>query len=280
MNVTSNAWSPQNTMNRPIVGLSAYVVERMPEAFATKSINMLEVDALKHKSRDHSANPLAALDCKMLEITLIHSGLSVPVWLSRLVDSLSINRPCGILYEEIIEANPEQDMRCFSTGVVRETERDFYLAHKQIEEVLRLILIQLQADIVQTAPNNLKADLKKIIDLTASLAHMPPGHFNLFRPHLESHPIRDTRGPSGLFSAGMAELQLRSGFQPEGFIDFLLNNMVYFPARAVPQILMTLYELEKNTARLKKNPEVAEELRNFWQKMEEGTLVFHQAPGT
>lgn len=273
-------WYPRNTTQRPIVGLSDYVVEKMPIALATTGINSSEVAALERKVYDRDVGPLARLDCKMLEMALVQSRLPVPDWLTKLVNELSADRPRGLLYEEIVLANPEEDMRTFTAGKVGETEAAFYYAHVLIENVLDSVLKKLRDGAEALCADSIEGALNATIALTGALTQMTKGHFKSFRPYLASHPVRDTKGPSGLFSPGMVELQLRSGFVPPGFLDFLHTNLVYYPVQAWPKIQRALHELEVNMVNMQKNPNLTKALHVFWQRWRKVHLAttIHQVP--
>ena len=274
------AWTGVSTTERPIVGLSKYVIEKMPTQLATTGIDMVEVNAIRLKVNDHITGPLARLDAKMLEIAIIKSGMDAPYWLTKLVDRLSADRPRGILYEEIVLANPEKEMRTFTTGKESVTEKSFYYSHALIEDALDSALKKLRKDVETLNPDKIEAELNFVMATTGMLAQMQAGHFDMFRPYLNSHPKRGTKGPSGLFSPGMAELQLRSGFVPSGFIDFLHTNLVYYPVQSWPKIQRALHEFNDITASTQKNTDLTKALRVFWQRWRKVHLAttIHQVP--
>lgn len=259
----SNDWCPQSTAALPIRGVSLYVLEKLPTALDSGEICNDELEAVLIQSSDCVNSPLARLDCKMLEAALAHTGQAVPQRLSELVNRLSSYRPKGLLYEEIIEANPSRELRCFTTC---ESEKLFYRTHQEIEAVLQLILTKLRGDVGVINLDCFHRELEVVITSTASLARMPKRHFDTFRMFLASHPTIGVNGPSGLYSGGMAELQLRSGFVPKCFVDFLSENMVYFPEQSWTQILVARLEYEQNTAQLNRNASVKKILRDFWKR--------------
>jgi hypothetical protein len=252
----------------------------MPIALSTKGINISEVAALERKVYDRGAGPLARLDCKMLEMALVQSSLTVPDWLVQLTNELSGHRPRGILYEEIVLANPEEDRRTFTTGEIGITEHVFYYAHVLIEDALDSVLEKLRDGAETLDPEQIEGALNATITLTGELARMTNGHFKSFRPYLASNPVRGTKGPSGLFSPGMAELQLRSGFVPPGFIDFLHTNLVYYPVQAWPKIQRALHEFNDITVSMQKNPGLTTALHVFWKRWRKVHLAItiHQVP--
>jgi hypothetical protein len=259
-------WTGVSTTERPVVGLSKYVIEKMPIQLATTGIDMAEVNAIGLEVNDHITGPLARLDAKMLEIAIIKSGMNAPDWLTKLVEKLSDDRPRGILYEEIVLANPEKEMRTFTTGNESGTEKSFYYAHVLIEDALDSALKKLRKDAETLDPDKIEAELNLVMASTGMLAQMQAGHFDTFRTYLNSHPKRGTKGPSGLFSPGMAELQLRSGFVPSGFIDFLHTNLVYYPVQSWPKLQRALHEFDGITASTQKNTDLTKALRVFWQR--------------
>jgi hypothetical protein len=60
---------------------------------------------------------------------------------------------------------------------------------------------------------------------------MPPSHFAEFRQYFPTNPFRQTKGPSGAFTARFAILDiLISGDElPDEYFTYLSDNLSYFP---------------------------------------------------
>jgi len=196
---------------------------------------------------------LAGLDLKMLEAAIIHSQGAVPSKLSELVDVFSeeSDQPKGLSYEEIIMINPRDDMRRFTRGETGETETKFYNGHKDIEANLDNAIIQMLTSISLLSQTGASAiehasastalilkSLELIIGTMHQVGAQNKDHFNTFRPYFGSHPTRETKGPSGAFTAGFPTLELLLAGKelPEDHANYLRENRLYFPRAGRVQI--------------------------------------------
>lgn len=260
-------FNPEKVKNfnvRPLGDVSNFVVQELP--LKLEGINSGEITA-KNLSQhiadliaglsdplicktlaEPSPRDLAGLDLKMLETAIVHSGGKPPQELTVLVDIFAgkSSQPGGITYEEIILVNPPQDRRRFTRGEVGETERAFYEGHRLIEGHLDRAVIVLKNSIfaliangkdaiakVSEALNRIREDLIVVIDKTHTIGTQNPEHFGYFRKYLGGNPIRGTKGPSGAFTAGIPTIELFFAGEklPQDYIDYLNNNMMYFPRK-------------------------------------------------
>ena len=232
-------------MTRPLGQFSGFVVEQLQGLVAQggEQLQRGVERALKGLSDQHVSDMIgtegqivAALDLKMTEVGLLVTGQRVPERLSLLIDQVS--GPCGgLTYEEVVLANPVADLRLFTTGELGSTERFFIDAHRQIEEILARVIRRLE-NIFEAIRNDepvtrlsFREWLDEIMSLTGSLAQMPEGHFAQIRRFYAPHPTRDTKGPSGAFSARFYALELlvRGDALSENFLSYIQDNRMYFP---------------------------------------------------
>jgi hypothetical protein len=247
-------------IERPLTALSDFVVEQMPNLLATNQQELLSsstyvLDAISDEMAQDvsmsSCRQLAALDLKMLENALVHSGLEIPSRLTALVDFFSGENSKTLTYEEIVMVNPDEDLRVFSTGNTREIERIFYGNHRLIEEILmgtitRVISVISGQENLPFDCETLANELNKVRRLTAELARMPDGEFLAFRKYLASHPNRKLKGPSGAYSARMPSLELLTlgDSLPAERLHYLRNNWQYFPVRDYPLLMKAMDHAE------------------------------------
>ena len=247
---------------RPLTGVSDFVVEQMPGMLTQVRSGALGVDVLALEAQklveglssgtiERVLNipdmaSLASLDLKMLEAAIAHSGGNVPCGLSQMVDVFSnhTDQPGGITYEEIVMINPSSDMRLFTEGETGKTERTFYEMHADIEghldesvavAVMGIDTLATQgvekAEYVAEELNQSAVDLAEIVRHTHSLGEQSAKHFGEFRGYLGTHPIRQTKGPSGAFTAGIPilEILIAKDRLPEDYTQYLEANRQYFP---------------------------------------------------
>ena len=232
---------------RPLAGVSDFVVEQMPNLLLSNKSKMsrdagITLDAISDKTVNDvlisAQRQLAALDLKMLENALVHSELEVPSRLTALIDLFSGEDLKALTYEEIIMVNPEDDLRMFSTGKTKDTERTFYSNHRVIEDILSDVILQVisvveRQDVSLFDCKMLSERLNSVTRLTAQLAKMPEHEFLYFRKYLASHPTRILNGPSGAYSARIPSLELLTfgDSLPAERFDYLRSNWQYFPTR-------------------------------------------------
>lgn len=203
---------------------------------------------------DPRTRSIASLDAKMIEAGIVHSGFIPPVELTKLVDRLSGEAPPVITYDELLLLNPVRDFRTFTRGEIRETEAMFYLEQRFIEECLERTIGKMRVAIDFLGSNTLdydlstkravralagiESDLVPAIEAVDGLGSMPEGHFDVFRPYVNPHPLRNLKGPSGAFSARVqiVDLLLHGEEFPPEYITYFEENRQYFPKQGQLEI--------------------------------------------
>lgn len=250
--------SISDALVRPLGRLSDFVVDEMPILLACQpeqlgaAADHVVQTWLNESLLDHVVaiqDPVAAIDVKMLELALIHSGNQVPERLAKAVEDLSKNRTTALTYADIVERNPVFDRRTFTAGESRESESIFYHSHYKIEQHLKAIIaaartilnqikLDPQCDVrVPLSETELTHRLREIYSCTIDTIRINSDHFNTFRVYLASHPIRGTKGSSGAYSYRMPllELLLRKSV-PDKFKDDLRTNAPYYEAAGWRQL--------------------------------------------
>ena len=268
----------KNFNTRPLGEVSNFVVSDLPsvlegiregrtsvESFSqttARLVSSLRVALVLYALQNEQQRDLAGLDLKMLETAIVQSGGKPSVELSSLIDSFSAksSQPPGITYEEIILVNPKQDRRLFTRGEAGQTENAFYQGHRIIEDHLGNAVVVFKNAIsdltiyglkkVGKASRNLlevQADLNSVIRGTHTIGNQNRAHFTEFRKYLGGNPIRGTKGPSGAFTAGIPaiELFLAGEKLPQDYIDYLNENMMYFPRQGRSDLKIGMSFAEK-----------------------------------
>lgn len=233
-------------MRRPLGNFSDFVINELPAILEGESTSIKAGSdyalSLLEKTIIESAfqfdRQLAAYDLKMLECGLHHSGLTIPRELALLIDRFTEGTCSGLTYEDLILLNPTDDMRLFSRGDAAESERLFYRNHRIIEEILLAIIVDVQEAIESSSLKVLRyLDLRdRFGDILArlyELENMPEGHFVVFRKYFKTNEVRETKGPSGAFSARFPVLELlfRGDYLPEERFEYIAKHEQYFPVR-------------------------------------------------
>ncbi len=233
---------------RPLGTISDFVVDELPSYLESRASELAPVieslingldDVKIFSALIGGESDIALLDIKMLEAALVHSDISVPANLSELIDRLCQVEIPGLTYEEIVLANPVEDMRCFTSGGTGETERKFYKYHQEIEIALEGVLSKLIAILRGESPSDpstvreIETLLSSVVGLVRDTARVQREHFTLFRKYLGVHPVRKTKGPSGAFSSKMAALELyfRGKYVDKERVSYVRGNWCYFPKR-------------------------------------------------
>lgn len=263
---------------RPLGEVSNFVVQELPLRLEGISSGEIIAENLSQNAADliaglsspliyktlaePSARDLAGLDLKMLETAIVHSGGQPPKELTVLVDIFAekSEQPKGITYEEIVLVNPKQERRLFTRGEVRQTENAFYEGHRIIEGHLDRAVVVLKNSVfaliangkdgivkVSKDLNRIREDLVVVIDKTHTIGTQNPEHFGYFRKYLGGNPIRGTKGPSGAFTAGIPTIELFFAGEklPQDYIDYLNNNMMYFPRQGRMDLKIAMSFTEK-----------------------------------
>lgn len=198
---------------------------------------------------------LATYDLKILETALVTYDQPIPEKLFTLVTQFSaaVDQPAMLTYEELIFINPERDHRSFTDGVVGNAEHDFYFGHRRIEHDLATILRRIESAARhlagQRAPFTTDymiysidlacAELDLAIEQFSSVMttlqevglKMRTEDFAGFRKFFNTHPVRNLKAPSGAFTSAIPTIDLRLGGEnlPEAFIEYLTENLQYYP---------------------------------------------------
>lgn len=229
-----------NSSVRPLGPFSDFVVDMMPRLVADGQLDQAASECTRLASQaklvclsDQQAL-IASLDAKLAARLLIFSDVQVPESLVQLIEQLS-DCPDVFLYEEIVMANPLEDMRTFSVGDTRDVEMAFYQHHRVIEQQLAGVTEAIKAKVNNPGTRGACVDelrdvLDQVISDTKAAGSMSGDDFAAFRGFLMSDPLTGTVGPSGLYSQGMAALYilLWGETMPVARRTFYRENINYF----------------------------------------------------
>lgn len=181
---------------------------------------------------------IARLDLKMLQAAIENSGLRTPGELAALIERFRGGTLPVLTYEDIVLANPPDDMRTFTDGNVGETEKLFYRTHQLIEAALESVLPTI-AKCCETGAVSDLGDVEGAIGVlsrgTEELSHMAPGHFDQFRRYLNGYC--GMKGSSGMFSESIPRLEvLLRGELPPKYRDQLVRDWEYYPVGDRPKL--------------------------------------------
>ncbi len=212
-------------------------------------------DDLLSEVRASAYWPILYLDLTMMEAAVAHTQPACPNGprrFSTLMDKVyGTSDVRGLKYGSLVLDNPENAIRCFTTGEVGEAEALFYNTHRRIEErlttaieQLNLVLASLQgteASRTPMPPEDFERLLNSIVELFPSrgLHGMDPVHFAQFRVYLMPNPHRHgAKGPSGAFSAQvpLLEILFRNGASVSNFRPYLQEHWGYFPRQHRDQL--------------------------------------------
>lgn len=238
---------------RPLWGLSDFVVEQLPALLATdpSSLPATAMVVLQQLSSDqleeayNCDRELALLDLKMIELGIIGTSnrsmpSPVPASLSSLVDEFAKGYNIGGLqYHELVEINPINDMRAFTTGVTREWEISFYNAHRSVEHRLKKIVDACESFLLNPSSQSpLLERFESLFDFKPIEAvfhqltrRMPPEEFGKFRNYLmKPNPYRDLEGPSGAYTWRVPYIEFMVWGQtiPQSYLHEVRDNVRYF----------------------------------------------------
>lgn len=262
----------QRIPERPLGPVSTYVVMTMPHDLAEVREGRLAASSLAVKAdillggitektldttlHNPKKRDLATLDLTILEAGIVHSGAEPSEKLTMLVDTFSTRaeRPPVVTYEDLIFTNPlGTDPRTYTSGSVGRSERDFYLTHLLIEDVMTEVNDNVKDTINQLDQQGISA-LAKAQERLSRIATrfqdtlepmhqvgtaMPKAHFDEFRIYFQPHPTRELKGASGAFSASIPTFDLLLGgemIEPE-HLQYLKDNEQYFPRGGYKDIL-------------------------------------------
>lgn len=248
---------------RPLEEVSNFVIEQLPQELEYvrngqahgDDLRDIAADILRNTSDSIFANALqdplqrdlAGLDLKILEAAIVHSSSKPPGMLVQLVNKFSqaSDQPPIITYEEIILVNPVLDRRTFTNGEIGKSEADFYEGHRLIEGHLDNVVDGIVSGIQILAERNIagveevtqrlqtaSAGFTSVIEYMHVIGmKMRREHFAEFRQYLGSHSLRNLKGPSGAFTAGIPTIDLLLAGEnlPGEFYAYLEENRMYFP---------------------------------------------------
>lgn len=241
------------TKTRPLGQFSDFVVEDLPALLANDHAaipskvqeilaNLIDDNRL---AEAYSSNrELALMDLKFAEAAILFTSDSeqssrVPEILSNSVDwfCAGIDIP-ALQYHELIEINPEADLRTFTQGEARETEILFYRSHWMIEQRLRRIIKACEEYLEEpNAQSSIFTSYQDLFDfgpvgtLMSKLHGMDNKHFKAFREYLmPPRPVRGFDGPSGAYSwrIPFLEFLIWGKSLPEIYKDKIKNNLKYY----------------------------------------------------
>lgn len=264
--------------SRPLGSISNFVVEQMPVVLGDIRAGRTNGDILVGKSKllldslpphtfdiaisDPSKRDLAGLDLKMLEAGIIHSGLKPPEHLVQLVDRFANEggQPSIVTYEDLIFINPlDTDPRTYTDGVVGKSERDFYIVHKRIEDVMEIVNGGLKETVIQLAQegeSGIPSAQVSLAEISAAFQstlpamddvgdQMPKEHFKEFRGYFT--PVRGLKGASGAFSTSIPTFDLLLGgenLDPE-HLKYMYENQQYFPRQGYEDMQAAIHMTER-----------------------------------
>jgi hypothetical protein len=308
--------------HRPLGALSTFVVEELPQRLSDirngTSVGRLQREALLLATDaqrniqavlngDLAYRDLAALDAKMLESAIIHSGGTIPNGLSGMVDILSSasgNLP-ALTYEDVILVNPIKDRRTFTAGPVGHSEADFYEGHRQIEQIMDTVVGHTVLSIKtleDKGSHGIDKATEHVIEASGKFnailgymdaigIHMNREHFAEFRTYFQTHPSRNIKGPSGAFSGTIPAVDiLMAGTSLDSeHKKYIEDNFSYFPRASRREIMQaariagqrqSVHDLAisfENDSLYDAATEFSHNLRKFRGKHFRG--VAHQIPG-
>lgn len=247
---------------RPLWRFSDFVVEELPlllvedQAGITSKVqeilSSLEPELLREAFQEN--RELSLLDLKMAESAIIRTSdltkpSRVPKVLTETVDWFcgnGMNIP-GLQYHELVEVNPENDMRTFSSGEIRESEILFYNSHRTIER--RLEWIYKNCEEFLSSPKlgqNFLAGHESMFDfrpiaqrMRDLMSKMPTDHFLAFRNYISTPcPVRNFDGPSGAYSWRIPymEVLVWGNSLPPGYAKDISDKITYYSPEGMKKL--------------------------------------------
>lgn len=256
---------------RPLGQFSDFVVMNLPASLTAiregtanpSALNKLSEGLIEGLTSDiitraistSASADLALLDMLIMDNALVRTTEPNPK-LTALIDSFSAanGRPPVITYEDLILINPlNTDCRTNTEVEVGSTERDFYIAHREIEEDLDVLI-----DTSKDAIERLKREGSNAVIDVATMIHsaelkwveinaymnllgetMSTEHFSTFRPYFLEHPARTRpdgrkyKGPSGAFTASIPvfEILFAGEKMNQEQFNYFKDNEIYFPRK-------------------------------------------------
>lgn len=243
----------------------------IPSVFHELSDGLIEglsSDIITRATSTPKSADLALLDMLVMDNALVRTSLPNSK-LSALIETLAAanGRPPIITYEDLILINPlDMDCRLHTDGKVGSSERGFYVAHREIEEDLDILINTSKESIARLEREGLSSitEVSEMIH-TAGLRwvninermdflwnEVPKDHFTAFREYFMSHPSRKNpdgevyKGPSGAFTAGIPVFEILFAgekMKPEQF-NYFKENEIYFPRKGREDIRDALEYLQ------------------------------------
>lgn len=148
----------------------------------------------------------------------------------------------ALSYEDVVLNNPRTETRVFLSGEAGRSERAFYIAHQQIEELLGDAIQGLEtirkAEVLTDRHKEIfryaHDDMKNVgWGMMSFVRELNRDHFNEFRQFFATNPFTHEKGPSGAFSAKIPymDILLYGRELPAEVHDYLLANEAYFSPR-------------------------------------------------
>ncbi len=205
---------------------SSYLAQRCE--FEARSLSESVISLLLEGSEDIHRK-IALLDLLFMDSASVHSGEHTGMQISSLVErfALRIGRIPAMTYGDLIFVNPRHDMRVFCNGEAGVSEKGFYTAQMFAEAYLADAAICCQSAIanihsvvigkhdgetlqeVHSALEEAATKVRHVADITENMSMaLPVAHFAVIRKYFGAHPVRNYKGPSGVFSLGIFLIEL------------------------------------------------------------------------
>lgn len=226
----------------PLGAFSEFILDEQPRLLSAVRAKEIDAEVIARRQRelmlaltpeelarvttDIELARVAMVDLSFAMSGLIFSKITPPEEVQQLNGQLAqiTELPEMMTFEKIVSINsglPFSQMRTFSDGVLRDSERHFYYGHDLMNN-----LLQDTTDVASQSVDILRTQGEQgVIEATGLLARgasntqrfaefmrnyhrMPKKHFGTFRQYLASYPDGKTRNASGAF-IGMPRLQIR-----------------------------------------------------------------------
>ena len=249
------------TTIRPLGPISDFVAEgHLARALETPKSLPTEVNRLLANLYNGTMSPkditeddkhpawhaIARLDATMIEMGVAHSGFFPSPDLAALVNSLSGMEPPILKYDDLIFANPPDDLRMFMRGELGDVEREFYRQQFLSDAAIGRAATRVQAalgafaksepEAAADALEGVRQDLREAILALKETGKIYEEQFAVIRVYWKTHPIRNLKGPSGAFSSNMPTLELLLWGDKTLPLheSYLRDNWLYFPTIGRP----------------------------------------------
>jgi len=221
------------------------------------------IDSLDYRKLPVKKQNVLLMDLLFIESMLLNTKQEVVMELSQLIEQLAqfLQRPAVLTFEDLIFLNLQCEVpRTFSAGAVRKSELAFYQMNHDVDKkcALGIEAIKTAMEALQIpgpagitlAEAKISAVADPFSEIGAIMQNgskaLPREDFAKFRGYLTTHPVRNLKGPSGAFSGNVPlfELLLSGDKLPSEYVNYLIENLQYFPRNTQAQ-LKKFIEAEK-----------------------------------